>query len=325
MQQIAVAFNEVIAAFYQLTNEGKNMADSVSDSAEGLQKVTEQTTESAQKIAESMALIMDQTNLQLKSTTGVSEAMNQIAIGVQEIAVNSSEVAKASNEMGAAVDNGYTSLKLLSEKMAIVQSEVDESSRVINQLGERSNNIGEIIETIGAIAAQTNLLSLNAAIEAARAGEHGRGFSIVADEVRKLADLSKVSTEKITVLIKNIKEDVDQSVTKMRLVKEGTLEGIEQIQETENIFKKINESTSHVTEQIEEISASTQEISASTEEITSALIEVGTMAEKNAEELKLISDSTHEQLGSMEEAAASAIDLSENAAELDNMTKQYII
>lgn len=126
-------------------------------------------------------------------------------------------------------------------------------------------------------------------------------------------------------MIKNIKEDVDQSVTKMRLVKEGTLEGIEQIQETESIFKKINASTSHVTEEIEEISASTQEISASVEEITSALIEVGTMAEKNAEELKHISDSTHEQLGSMEEAAASAIDLSENAAELDNMTKQYII
>lgn len=325
MQQIAVAFNEVIAAFYQLTNEGKNMAESVSDSAEGLQKATEQTAESAQKIAESMALIMDQTNLQLKSTTGVSEVMNQIAIGVQEIAENSSEVAKASNEMGSAVDNGYTSLKLLSEKMAIVQSEVDESSKVINQLGERSNNIGEIIETIKAIASQTNLLSLNAAIEAARAGEHGRGFSIVADEVRKLADLSKISTEKITILIKNIKEDVDQSVTKMGLVKEGTLVGIEQIQETESIFKKINESTSYVTKQIEEISASTQEISASAEEITSTLIEVGTMAEKNTEELKLISDSTQEQLASMEEAAASAIDLSKNAAELDNMTKQYII
>lgn len=325
MQQIAVAFNEVIAAFYQLTNEGKNMAGSVNESAEGLQKVTEQTTEAAQKIAESMALIMDQTNLQLRSTTDVSQAMNQIAKGVQEIAENSSEVVKASNEMETAVDNGYTSLKLLSEKMKIVQNKVDESSEVINQLGERSNNIGEIIESIVAIASQTNLLALNAAIEAARAGEHGKGFSVVADEVRKLAELSKRSTEKVTALIKDIKEDVDQSVTKMRLVKEGTLEGIGQIQETESIFKKINESTSFVTEQIEGISASTQEISASAEEITSTLLEVNTMAEKNSEELKLISDSTQEQLGSMEEATASAIDLSGNAAELDNMTKQYII
>lgn len=325
MQQIAVAFNEVIEAFYQLTNQGKNMAGSVSGSAEELQMVTEQTTEAAQKISESMSLIMDQTNLQLKSTTDVSEVMNQISNGVQEIAENTSEVAKASNDMESAVDNGYTSLKLLSEKMAIVQSEVDESSAVVNQLGERSHNIGEIIETIEAIAAQTNLLSLNAAIEAARAGEHGRGFSVVADEVRKLAELSKISTEKVTTLIKDIKEDVDQSVTKMRLVKKGTLEGIEQIQETERIFQKINESTSYVTEQIEEISSSTQEISASAEEITATLIEVGTMAGKNTDKLKLISDSTQEQLSSMEEAAASAIDLSGNAAELDKMTKQYII
>ncbi len=325
MQQVAVAFNEVIEAFYHLTNEGKNMAGSVSESAEGLQMATGQTTEAAQKIAESMALIMDQTNLQLKSTTEVSEVMNQIAIGVQEIAVNSSEVAKASNEMEKAVDNGYTSLKLLSEKMKIVQSKVDESSEVINQLGERSDNIGEIIGTIEAIASQTNLLALNAAIEAARAGEHGKGFSVVADEVGKLAELSKLSTEKIAVLINGMKENVDQSVAKMSLVKKGTLEGVEQIQETESVFTKINESTSYVTEQIEAISASTQEISASAEEVTSTLVEVGTMAEKNTDELKLISDSIQEQLGLMEEAAASAIDLSGNAAELDNITKQYII
>lgn len=76
MQQIAVAFNEVITAFYQLTNQGKNMAGSVSGSAEELQMVTEQITEASQKIAESMSLIMDQTNLQLKSTTDVSEVMN---------------------------------------------------------------------------------------------------------------------------------------------------------------------------------------------------------------------------------------------------------
>lgn len=325
MQQIAGVFNEVITAFYQMTNEAKKMAGNVSDSADNLQDITEQTTDAAQKIVESMALIMEQTDLQLRSTTDVSQAMNQIARGVQEIAENSSEVAKASSEMETAVNNGYTSLKTLSEKINIVQSEVEESSEVINQLGERSNSIGEIIETIVAIASQTNLLALNAAIEAARAGEHGKGFSVVADEVRKLAEMSKSSTEKVIPLIQAIKADVDQSVTKMKIVKTGTQEGIRQIQETENVFKKINESTSYVTEQIEGISASTQEISASAEEITSTLVEVSTMAERNSEELKLISGSTQEQLGSMEEAAASAIDLNGNATDLDDMTKRYII
>ena len=249
--------------------------------------------------------------------------MHQIAEGVQEIAENSSEVATSSSEMEQAVDNGYESLQLLSRKMDIVQEEVDATSEVINQLGNRSKDIGEIIATIEAIASQTNLLALNAAIEAARAGEHGRGFSVVADEVRKLAELSQVSTERVSSLIKGIKDDVDLSVSKMAQVKSETLQGIEQIGETEKVFKKINESASYVTSQIEGISAATQEISASAEEITSTLLDVGAMAEKNAEELKLISDSTQEQLGSMEEATASAVNLSEQASELNDMTKNY--
>ena len=324
-QEIAAAFNKMTDAFYQLTKEGKDMASTLNESAIDLQNVTEHTTDAAQKIAESMALIMEQTQLQLKSTNDVSQVMNQIAVGVQEIAENSSEVAAASGDMETAVDNGYESLQLLAKKMDSVQEKVDESSLVINRLGDRSKSIGEILETIEAIASQTNLLALNAAIEAARAGEHGRGFSVVADEVRKLAELSQLSTEKVSTLVKGIKDDVTLSVSKMQIVKTETLQGVEQIIETEKVFKKINESTSYVTEQIQGISASTQEISASAEEITSTLLEVGAMAERNSEELKLISDSTQEQLGSMEEATASAISLSNSADELGRMTKEYLV
>ncbi len=324
-QEIAAAFNKMTDAFYQLTKEGKDMASTLNESAIDLQNVTEHTTDAAQKIAESMALIMEQTQLQLKSTNDVSQVMNQIAVGVQEIAENSSEVAAASGDMETAVDNGYESLQLLAKKMDSVQEKVDESSLVINRLGDRSKSIGEILETIEAIASQTNLLALNAAIEAARAGEHGRGFSVVADEVRKLAELSQLSTEKVSALVKGIKDDVTLSVSKMQIVKTETLQGVEQIIETEKVFKKINESTSYVTEQIQGISASTQEISASAEEITSTLLEVGAMAERNSEELKLISDSTQEQLGSMEEATASAISLSNSADELGRMTKEYLV
>lgn len=321
--EIAGALNQVIGSFHQLSSQGQVMAKNLNESADALQSVTEHTTESAQRIAESMAVIMSQTDNQLQSTTAVSQVMHQIAEGVQEIAENSSEVATSSSEMEQAVDNGYESLQLLSRKMDIVQVEVDATSEVINQLGNRSKDIGEIIATIEAIASQTNLLALNAAIEAARAGEHGRGFSVVADEVRKLAELSQVSTERVSSLIKGIKDDVDLSVSKMAQVKSETLQGIEQIVETEKVFKKINESASYVTSQIEGISAATQEISASAEEITSTLLDVGAMAEKNAEELKLISDSTQEQLGSMEEATASAVNLNERASDLNDMTKNY--
>jgi methyl-accepting chemotaxis protein len=249
--------------------------------------------------------------------------MSQIARGVHEIATNSSEVATASSLMQESADKGYESLQLLAKQMGNVQEKIDETGHVIDQLGERSKNIGEIIKTVETIAFQTNLLALNAAIEAARAGEHGKGFSVVADEVKKLAGMTQESTERVGLLTQGIRNDVELSVEKMSTVKVATDQGMKQISETENVFKEINDSTAYVANQIQDISASTEEISAGAEEITSTLAGVAKMAERNAEELSIISHSAKDQLVSMEKASLSAETVNNKAVELKSMTDGF--
>lgn len=138
--------------------------------------------------------------------------------------------------------------------MSQIDGTVTSSARVVAKLGERSKEIGQIVDTISGIAGQTNLLALNAAIEAARAGEQGRGFAEVADEVWKLAEQSQETAKKIETLIGDIQADTDTAVMAMN---SGTLEvktGAEVVNTAGAAFRGIAELINEVSSQVQGIS-----------------------------------------------------------------------
>ena len=110
--------------------------------------------------------------------------------------------------------------------MKAIHEVVQNSTREVTELGDRSKAIGKVVDVITQIADQTNLLALNAAIEAARAGEYGRGFAVVAEEVKKLADGSAEAANQIAVIIREIQKEISRVVTTMSEGAEKVSEGL---------------------------------------------------------------------------------------------------
>ena len=218
-----------------------------------------------QQIAKRMTDVSD--SIQNQSVT-VAAAADQMVSTTTDIAHNC-ESAAASSKMCREITNGGVEKVNSAVSNIRLQSEhTKDNAAKIENLARQTNDIGSIVSTIDDIAAQTNLLALNAAIEAARAGEAGRGFAVVADEVRALASRTSSSTQEISRMVKSIQEEaatatssINDSVANMDIVASDA----EQIM---TILSDINEHVSAVNAQITQIATAAEEQTAATGEIS---------------------------------------------------------
>jgi methyl-accepting chemotaxis protein len=209
---VADAFNLMITGLMSLVTQAHNVALEIQRSTSDILHSSDRMKQGAEQ----------QTN-QIKSA---SDAVNTMSNTTQRMAQNADAATQTSLKATQAAVKGGASVAETIKGMQRIRAAVQTTGKKIKGLGERSLEIGAIIEVINEIATQTNLLALNAAIEAARAGEQGRGFAVVADEVRKLAERAARATKDITGLIKGIQVETSEAVTVMeegtREVEEGT-------------------------------------------------------------------------------------------------------
>lgn len=297
-EQVAASSEELTASAEESTKAGEEVAHTIQDVTFGAERQVEGTKES-QRIAEEMA-----------------ESIHLIASSTQGISANAIETSHKALEGNEAIQSTI-------KQMSSINVTVSQLSLVVEGLGQRSRDIGNIIEEITNIATQTNLLALNAAIESARAGEHGKGFAVVADEVRKLAEQSAGSAQTIAQMIALIQEETQVAVQSMAQTTSEVTDGIVVVNKAGESFAQIRISVDDVASQLQGVSVAAQQISVGIDQVLQSEQALAEIAESAASGTQNVAASTEEQLASMEEIAASAESLAHLAVDLQEQIEFF--
>jgi len=293
----------------EATTQLAESSSSLNMGAEEAAKVTEQITGSVENVAQGAE---HQSQLIDKTMLGVQ----QMAAAIDQVGNNSMAVAQSVAKTVEAATAGEKSADSVKKQMDTIESTVESSAAAVKKLGDRSQEIGQIIDTISGIAGQTNLLALNAAIEAARAGENGKGFAVVAEEVRKLAEQSKDAAAQIGAMISEIQQETGKAVLAMNKGSEEVKLGADVVEGAGRNFKDINSLVNAVSMQTTEISAAIQEMMANSQEIEHAVKEIDQVGKQAVGKTQTVSAATEEHAASIEEILAASENLADTAKSL---------
>jgi methyl-accepting chemotaxis protein len=246
---VAMAFNNFMDKLQNIISEVKNSTAEVQQtSGELAQSSNQLAATSRQQSQDAYAMASDVTVM-----TFTLDGLADQAEGLRRV---------SSDSMGHSTQGGQV-INAAAAEMQQISATVKQSSLIIQELGQQSDQISLIVNVIKDIADQTNLLALNAAIEAARAGEQGRGFAVVADEVRKLAERTANSTKEITQMIGKIQGGTRHAIDGIEDGVKRVDEGTALAQQAAEAISQIQIAVDHVSSQVNEIAVSLKEQSQS--------------------------------------------------------------
>lgn len=267
-------FGDLAMAMRVMRNDLSESISMIRNMADALNQQLDDTKVSADAI-------MNSSREAEQQAITVAAAANEMVSTTQEIASNCERAATLSDQSSGVTQDSVKLIRATIDDIRNQSTYTQNDASKVQALAEQTQKIGSIVGTIDEIAAQTNLLALNAAIEAARAGEAGRGFAVVADEVRALASRTSKSTQEISAMVHQVQKDASEATSSMNTsveninavadrasTIEGTLNSIlDYVGQVNDQIRMIATAAEEQTTATSEISANMQKISSDTEEI----------------------------------------------------------
>lgn len=321
--ELAEGFNIMSENLRQLVRQITGSSSQLASASQQLSAGAEQLAKAASSVAEVIAEVSVGTEKQLSAVTEVSVVVDEMNAAFGNIISEVKTVTDVSDQTSATAERESLEIDNTMTQMVSIESTTNNAAQLVNHLGERSREIGQIVDTISGIAEQTNLLALNAAIEAARAGDQGRGFAVVADEVRKLAEQSQDAAKQIADLIKQIQLDTDKAVTAMNSGTEEVKVGTKSVNNAGKTFKQIAGLIGNVSERINGSAVLLNQTAMNSEKIVGAVLEVDRISREIAAQTQSVNAAVEEQTASSEEIASSSTMLMKNAEEMQSFLSRF--
>jgi methyl-accepting chemotaxis protein len=311
----------------QIRGEGENLtasSNTLREAAQNSDLVTLQITQTIQEVAIG---ITEQSEILTRTSGSVEQlqtATDEVADGAKQGTHLVNEMLKTNGHLNQLVQNvsniavlqveSSQKAQLVSTKsaeqveqtlqtIAEINDKVDFSMQKVHQMGEMSGEIRLMLETIEDIAAQTNLLALNAAIEAARAGEQGKGFAVVADEVRKLAERSAEATRQISKVVQEVQSGVEIAIQAMQISSEVVDKSTKQ---SKNLTISLNEILTTLEESVtqsNQIAGSMQNLNSLYKDMTHEMQQVHNLVDMNSRSALVLAREAQQATSAVEQIA----------------------
>jgi len=268
------AFARMIDNLQRLTGELSEGVNVLAASASEISTSTAQLVTNASETATAVA----ETTTTAEEVKQTAQLASQKARGVSDSAQRSAQIAQTGKKSAEAMGDGM--VRIRDQMNAIAESMI--------RLSEQTHTIGQIMATVEDLAAQSNLLAVNAAIEAAKAGEQGKGFSVVAQEVRSLAEQSKQAAVHVRTILTEIQKATNSAVMATEQGTKAVEGGVDQARQTGEAIAALSGSVSESAQAATQIAASSQQQLVGVDQVASAMDSIKDATTQNVENAKML-------------------------------------